>query len=294
MATLTGTTTFTSSGVSVAARGQEFAGYFETILTNGGWVRTADTGQTLAASMSGFTSTANTSSYNQIWRMADSLQATAPVYIKIEFGTGNATYCPGLWITIGTGSDGSGNITGTKLSRTQIASSGVDTTSNIVSYLSASTSRLSAVLYQATGGTSLSAFGINIERSKDSSGADSSDGIILNTAYCYSDSHAYVPFSGTARAAQTQPCPAVGYNLTSLASGNTIGLIPLLPFALDGCKNPGLGFLAYMRYDTAPFNSVTVTVNSTSITYIMLGIPGTKASFISGMTTYGAIAMRYE
>lgn len=59
----------------------------------------------------------------EIYAFNDALQATAPVFIKIEYGTGgNASY-PQIWITVGTGSDGAGTLTGLVSTRTATGSS---------------------------------------------------------------------------------------------------------------------------------------------------------------------------
>ena len=50
----------------------------------------------------------------EIWRFDDALQATHPVFIKVEYGAGNSSTVgqsvPQLWVTIGKGSDGAGGI----------------------------------------------------------------------------------------------------------------------------------------------------------------------------------------
>ena len=54
----------------------------------------------------------------EIRRLNDSLNATSPLVAKIEYGTSpSALVHPGLWITVGTGSNGSGTITGIAIPR---------------------------------------------------------------------------------------------------------------------------------------------------------------------------------
>ena len=47
-----------------------------------------------------------------ILQFNDTLQSTTPILIKIELGTGGAATTPALWVTVGTGSNGSGTLTG--------------------------------------------------------------------------------------------------------------------------------------------------------------------------------------
>lgn len=53
-----------------------------------------------------------------ILKTADTHHATNPTYWKFEFGSGSTQILPQMWVTIGTGSDGAGAITGVRISRT--------------------------------------------------------------------------------------------------------------------------------------------------------------------------------
>lgn len=66
---------------------------------------------------------ANTSAGFEVYRLNDAMQATAPIFFKIEYGVGSLLTRPALWITVGKGADGSGNITGTLLARVLICQS---------------------------------------------------------------------------------------------------------------------------------------------------------------------------
>jgi hypothetical protein len=79
-----------------------------------GLVQTADTGQINWATA---TRAANSSSFAtgnagyEIWRFNDSVQAAAPIYMKVLYGTG-LSGAPRIGIEVGTGSDGAGTLTG--------------------------------------------------------------------------------------------------------------------------------------------------------------------------------------
>lgn len=81
-----------------------------TIFTTLGVTQTADTGQINPATVA-VPGAINTSAGYVIGRFNDTLQATAPIFFKLEFGTGSAIAAPGMWLTVGTGSNGSGTIT---------------------------------------------------------------------------------------------------------------------------------------------------------------------------------------
>ena len=118
MTTINSNTTYTWQPVNGSIGGM--AAQITALLTAGGWIQTADTGQTSNATFATiYNGTLNSSSGYQIWRMNDSLQGTYPVFIKIEFGCGSVSNTPAMWVTIGTGSNGTGTITGIVIARTQ-------------------------------------------------------------------------------------------------------------------------------------------------------------------------------
>lgn len=76
-----------------------------------GLVQTADTGQiNLATALKPTVST--TAAGYEIWRFNDALQAVAPIFLKIEYGSGSSVTVPEVWITVGAGSNGAGVLTG--------------------------------------------------------------------------------------------------------------------------------------------------------------------------------------
>jgi hypothetical protein len=79
-----------------------------------GCALTADTGQINWATVN-VPAGANTAAGYEIYAFTDTLQATSPIYIKLEYGTGplGAANYPMLWVTVGTATNGAGTLTGT-------------------------------------------------------------------------------------------------------------------------------------------------------------------------------------
>jgi hypothetical protein len=75
-----------------------------------GATQTADTGQINTATVT--RPAANTAAGYIILQFNDALQATAPGFLKLEFGCGSAVNVPGFWVTAGTGTNGAGTLTG--------------------------------------------------------------------------------------------------------------------------------------------------------------------------------------
>ena len=84
----------------------------DTLVLTGGWVNTADTGQ-MDIATSAHPTLANQKVGYRIYRMNDALQSTAPCFIKVYYGSRIVGAEPGIWLVIGSGSNGSGTITGT-------------------------------------------------------------------------------------------------------------------------------------------------------------------------------------
>ena len=80
------------------------------LFSTAGLIQTADTGQI------NWSTVVRAAPYGiagyEIWRFNDALQATTPIFFKISYGTGQNTQTLSAKIAVGSGSDGSGNLTG--------------------------------------------------------------------------------------------------------------------------------------------------------------------------------------
>lgn len=154
----------------------------DTLVTTGGWTNTADTGQMTIATATHPAAT-NTKVGYRVYAMADALQATAPVFLRIDYGSASFTSGtpPAMWLTIGTGSNGAGTITGIAFNGGASTIANVQAsaaaTSACNSYGSADTARASFLLFVRAGAADQMVF--TIERSKDATGADTGDGVLL-------------------------------------------------------------------------------------------------------------------
>jgi hypothetical protein len=96
----------TNSPTSFRDWGQPFSQALATV----GLVQTADTGQIDWSTVANPSSSSTLVGY-EIWRFNDSLQATAPVFLRVEYRSSTTTVNPRMDILIGTASDGAGNVT---------------------------------------------------------------------------------------------------------------------------------------------------------------------------------------
>lgn len=139
-----------------------------------GLVKHTDSGQINLATVA--RPAINTYAGYEIYRFDDALQATKPVYIKIEYGIAAVADRPSLAFTVGTGTNGAGTLNSQVGSRRTLLPTGSKLSGNILSsYCSGSNERLSLCTHLDPSST-LALF-INIERTKDSAGDPTNDGI---------------------------------------------------------------------------------------------------------------------
>jgi len=191
-----------------------------------GMVQTSDTGQANISTLVA-PSAAGTAAGYEIWRFNDTLQATAPVFFKLEYGSGSAGASPQMWITVGKGTDGAGNITNVLFAR-QTGISGGSTSGNPsgtgTGYAASGDGCCIALLPFAEGHTGRYQPGFILERSRTDQGTATADALVLVTTGIYNS----LPGS-QASAASYQ---AVNYADTSKTSS---GVLPVLvPAMVNG------------------------------------------------------------
>jgi hypothetical protein len=290
------------------ARFRALCAFISDNLTAGGIVKTADTGQINLVTVNKPTAS-NTSAGYEIRRFDDALQATKPVFFKLEFGTAimsaNHTHL-GLWLTIGTGSDGAGNITGTLFARTQIHSgstlgtNSADSTNLRTHYLSAATNRFSFFLHNSA--TNTMRYALGLERSKDAANADTNAGLILIFGCMYFTALAqnngaflksqYLPFSGTVPSAEESAISAPNVQTTAIVGADTT-IFPIEVWDIGRQRYPGRNFAAC--YHTDFINQSTYTINVGGVNQTMIRLVNEMAASDRALVaTNFALVMRYE
>ena len=270
------------------------------------WVQTADTGQINlgTATHSGATNVIN--GY-QIWKMNDALQATAPCYVKIEYGNGGSSAWAALGITVGTGSDGTGNITGGELV-TGFGNGGSTNriiyqlwqqgSSNLGVKVSVDSNRI--CMYLWIGASYTSAF-FAIERTHNASGADTSAGIMFFSFGCpwtignqnWPVNYTLSPGIATSfwRAADAQWNVVVPNWISSSAWSTDVFTYPVRTVG-QGETSPSLQVSLYHNIDLTAWNLIPVTWwDNVARTSLPIGLPYSQLSWGSASA---AILMRFD
>jgi hypothetical protein len=149
-----------------------------------GLVQTSDSGQ-----MNPSTATrpsANSFTGYLMLRMKDALQASRPVFLRLEPGTANVTNTPALRLTIGTGTNGSGTLTGL-VSSARVMHNGTTlvanaSTANFKSYATHSAGFVGLAWKLSAGSGPVAIAGFTIQRSTSNVGIPTADAVMLITS----------------------------------------------------------------------------------------------------------------
>lgn len=242
-----------------------------------GMVQTSDTGQinwstaTRAAS--------NTAAGYEIWRMNDAMQSVFPVFIKFEYGSRSTSSVPAVWITVGSGSNGSGSITGIFVGRFAATANGslvVDGSSRptLVSHTDGLFGfELASGAINYSGACPVAA--MFISRTVDEAGIATGDGLLV----VYSDSYSTTITAVAPGGVTSSPGPHIALVPTSITSGGTPDGLQAFPqyvflpkmFRVAGSVTVHSSTVgAFTEFGATP-------VGSTERTYIRLGgAPGTN------------------
>ena len=255
-----------------------------------GWVKTADTGQIDWVNVLAPTAI-NTFQGYEIWRMDDTLQATHPVFLKIEYGSGANTSYPAIAVTVGTGSDGVGNLTGQIGTRTPIKANS-SSVNLLPGFISGAPNRLVIAAFCGQNGTPASypySLVTVIERSHDASGEDTSAGIMcLMGSYTDRTISQFIAFEGAVQPSYSDAL-VCGPPTGSGARGSDIHVYPARCWT-PGESSPFLGAHGYFIADLTTAQAVPVaTWSGQTVVTLPLG-DVIKVGYPTSMR----LALRYE
>jgi hypothetical protein len=271
-------------------------------LTTVGLTQTADTGQINWTTVT--RPATNTMAGYEIWRFNDTLQATRPIFIKLEYGTGTSASYPHMRASIGTGSDGAGTLSNptstTSTARDSIMQNGAPA-STVTSYpnyfcYNSTLGFLGMAFWQGSGTTSTGRGGFYVCRSTDSSGAATGDAVIkLGATVGYTSNNTTLGGFDSASAVY-DAYDDVGSNaqggcfwIPRLASGSGTGTTPQLYIAFSQLDStyPFIGLCAGITGEISPGGTYDVAlIGSTSHTYIAIYAHGNSIQEASNTSTY--------
>jgi len=295
----------TTQSWSFAADHQSDAGFrlwgadFAAKLAAVGMVQTADTGQINWASVT--RPGTNTDGGYEIWRFADTMQATAPIFLRINYGTGSVATRPRIQIIVGTSSNGSGTIGGTALTATLTTSAGTGTAtgSSFTSYMAAGEGYFWFAWLAGGATTGLASAFCAVLRTTDSAGAPTARGALIlypagaTSVTSSNGGHQHLRFEATAVAytvaaasghmASYVVAPA---SITTTLIGSDPQTFPFMHWTPD--VTPCLFASLVKLTEVAELSTFDCTMfGSTSHTYICMGQEMAVQWYAAGITLWG-------
>jgi hypothetical protein len=172
-----------------------------------GLVKSADTGQIDWTTVA--RPAANGVAGYEIWKFTDAMQATLPVFIKLEYGTGAAADRPQVAVTVGTGTNGAGAINGQANTRNQLLSANSKANGDKLATYISGNGRGLAVCTNLDPTTSGFSQGVIVGRTVDATGTPTADGIVTYSWRSGSSQYQVIPAAGSVPAGgQRRPAGA--------------------------------------------------------------------------------------
>ena len=267
-----------------------------------GLVQTSDTGQINTSTV--LRPGTNVVAGYAIFRFDDTLQTTAPIYLKVEFGTGSTTSAPLINWTVGTGSNGSGTLTGPTSGfggRSSTAPTGTRP-----SYFTHGEGFLCVALRVYSSATVNDVFpgSIILQRTVDNTGAPTADGAQFTVG-------GYAAFNARDQPARTDYLDfhtltfrgQYTHTLVGFAPGflldSRVGLAP--QFFLHWCAQPKMSPLVcsstYLQQEVSLLQENEIAlVGTTPVNYIAVGdvFGVTAAARNAAVTDRASMLMRWE
>ena len=251
-----------------------------------GMVQTTDTGQINISTAA--PSSAGVYVGYEIWRFADSLQATKPVFVKVEYGSGvNSTVQAAARFTVSNGTNGAGTLNGTLLMNSQQIQGQYQTadTAPQPAFFCGDTSSIVFAWPTSNATAGFRPSVVMIERTRNTDGTPNGDavGFTLMQGYGYGSNASQYgdTFSQLMSYLNTQVGPV--YRWAPIASPNTYGYwdsagsigtdINLFPYLMSSPKPEAqaLSLLGCYAQAMTVLTTAQVVVNGATHTYLALG-----------------------
>lgn len=229
-----------------------------------------------------FTTVLTPSAANQkrgfrVYRFSDASQATHPIFIRIDFGSGGTATQPGIWVQVGNTIDGSGNLGvvagGNLMAVQQVTPNKAGTTTTSISQVSGDSGRLTVNLFSTFVTTAEQAWFFNVERCPDINGVyqDNAVGVDIISASkldCFTLTKDGRSVSTKINANAFLPWP-FDDSATTATLGLRVGCFPALRISQSRVYNAVTGFLLYHNGDYDGIGNETASVYGSNKTYYM-------------------------
>ncbi len=231
-----------------------------------GMVKASDTGQIDFTTVQTPAALGTSQGY-EIWQFNDTLQATAPVFFKLEYGSGAATADPGTWLTFGSGSNGSGTLTGSLSTRMSVNGTAAGATTW---FFSGSNNRfMMAAMAAGANASSSTILILSFERTVDANGNVTSEGVLVVTKSKTTWGQVGWNTTTGAMTAVEASLGAMGPSVGSGSSGYATAIYPVF-HTKGNFLNPGYNIICAYEANFSAGIPVTFPFYNVSHTYVPL------------------------
>lgn len=246
-------------------------------IANCGWVKTTDANQINWATVT-TNATANVAQGYEVWHMndtgANANQASNPVFMKVEYGTGAVANNPTLWVTVGTGCNTSGGLTGAISTRHLITSTRSANTQ--MSAYSGDVNRFHIAMQGFTVNSTMNAVAgqlncslWSIERTKDASGNDTNEGVLIvlkgGTSTLFNQQ--YLNLTAGPTPVELSWGALMPSSVIGLATGVQSAVYPIY-HSKGVFLNPGMGVLCCYSQVVQELQTISVPIYGQNHTYM--------------------------
>jgi hypothetical protein len=264
------------------------------LLTGGALEQTADTGQLNLTTATRPATT--TDAAPMLFRFTDSLQATAPYVLAVYVGTGNVAGWPRIRVALGTGTNGSGALTGVLLSPIDVYKNAAGDTTSRVSLACGLPGQFSVCFMTEHAAGAAFAF-IGLHRVLNAACAPTADGVHLfyidGSGNLLSRAFRRVPSAAAFGPSQAVTFVPMGTTASVIDGGARLcypheTALPDVRPVTHYCTVVTSEFSAGLTFSARP-------VGPSNITYIFLGAGGVRTPGIGlpSATSHG-LGMRWE
>lgn len=272
MTTVTRTFTWLNT---TSAQLQAWVAEVDTILSTAGLLKTTDTGQINIGSL--VWSAAGSTNYGyQIWKFPDALQATTPIFIRMEYMNSTNASNPSIKVSVASSTDGAGTLTTTAGPITGPFTSNPGSATiaaSRVSYCCYTDSTFALVLAKDAAVSNTynnSLLPMAIDRQRSTAGVAQA-GAYLASIGVYGSTLSHRHWYGAPTLAATAGSPMLFPNPAAVGSVEGTNVNVFRPYMQTPGVHPSLGALAYYYAEISDLTPQTFTILGANHTYLPVG-----------------------
>lgn len=296
----TATASFAYSSTQAAPQQAAWINGVRDLLLAAGLVQTADTGQLVVTSGGTYVQLNGQNVYGyHMFVFPDALQASTPVFLRVSYQWAANYNGPQVKFTVGTGSDGAGNLTGPQYVGNTMTNASTYVTTAVSSYACYVDGTFGCMLgynINNVGGlNNIHLASIVIDRIRNNSGVAQAGAVLVEGTSPNGTGASHRTLYGTNPPAQGSNIPALIPSMMATGSADGTSVNVFRHYAMSPTVKPSLGSLSYFFGEFTALTPITATVLGAPHTYLPMGraMPGWSAA-AALLSSNGSSAHDYD